>query len=117
MILDSSALVAVLADEPDSERYIQATSRSPVCRISAGNLLELSIVIQSQFGAEVVQQSEALFRRVWHCYRTRDGRTGVPRTPSLPRLRQGSPRSRAEFRRLLRLCACRDRRRAPSLQN
>ena len=28
------------------------------------NFLELSIVIQSQFGVEVVQESEALFRRV-----------------------------------------------------
>jgi len=64
MILDSSALVAVLAEEPDSELYIQAISRAPLCRISAGNFLELSIVIQSQFGVEVVQQSEALFRRV-----------------------------------------------------
>ncbi len=63
MILDSSALVAVLAEEPDSELYIQAISRARGCRISAGAFVELSIVIQSQFGAEVVQQSEALFRR------------------------------------------------------
>lgn len=64
MILDTSTLVAILANEPDSEPYIQAISRAPHCRISAGNFIEFSIVIQSQFGAEVLQQCDALFRRI-----------------------------------------------------
>ena len=63
MILDASPLIAILAREPESELYIQAISRAPHCRISAGNFIELSIVIQSQFGAEVLQQCDALFRR------------------------------------------------------
>jgi ribonuclease VapC len=63
MILDTSPLVAILAQEPDSERYIQAISRAPRCRISAGNFIELSIVIEAQFGAEVLRQCDALFRR------------------------------------------------------
>jgi ribonuclease VapC len=64
MILDTSALVAILAAESDSEVYVQAISRTPRCRISAGNFLELSIVIEGQFGAEVLRQCDALFRRV-----------------------------------------------------
>ena len=64
MILDSSPLVAILAEEPDAELYIQAISRAPRCRISAGNFIELSIVIESQFGVEVAQQCDALFRRI-----------------------------------------------------
>src|ERR1039457_5663841 len=64
MILDSSPLVAILAEEPDAELYIQAISRAPRCRISAGNFIELSIIIEGQFGVEVVQQCDALFRRV-----------------------------------------------------
>jgi ribonuclease VapC len=63
MILDTSPLVAILAQEPDSELYIQAISRAPRCRISAGNFIELSIVIEGQFGAEVLRQCDALFRR------------------------------------------------------
>jgi uncharacterized protein with PIN domain len=50
MILDTSPLVAILAKELDSELYIQAISRVPRCRISAGNFIELSIVIEGQFG-------------------------------------------------------------------
>ena len=63
MILDTSSVIAILAGEPDSELYIDAISRVPRCRISAGNFLELSIVIEAQFGAEVLRQCDALFRR------------------------------------------------------
>ena len=63
MILDTSSVLAILAGEPDSELYIDAISRVPRCRISAGNFLELSIVIEAQFGAEVLRQCDALFRR------------------------------------------------------
>jgi ribonuclease VapC len=64
MILDTSPLVAILAKEPDSERYVQAISRAPRCRMSAGNFIELSIVIESQFQPEAARQCDALFRRV-----------------------------------------------------
>ena len=66
MILDTSPLIAILAKEPDSELYIGAVSRvrRGGCRISAANFVELSIVIEGQFGADVLQQCDALFRRV-----------------------------------------------------
>jgi ribonuclease VapC len=64
MILDTSPLVAILAEEPDSELYISAISRAPRCRMSAGNFLELSIVIEGQFGADVLRQCDALIRRI-----------------------------------------------------
>ena len=64
MILDTSPLVAILPKEPDSERYVQAISLAPRCRMSAGNFIELSIVIESQFDTEVGRQCDALFRRI-----------------------------------------------------
>lgn len=66
MILDTSSIVAILAEEPDSDRYIDAIShaRRGRCRISAANFVELSIVIEGQFGPDVLQQCDALFRRV-----------------------------------------------------
>jgi ribonuclease VapC len=64
MILDSSPLVAILVGEPDAELYIQAISRAPRCRMSAGTFIELSIVVESQFPVEVLRQCDALFRRV-----------------------------------------------------
>ena len=64
MILDSSAVIAILLKEPDSELYIQAITRAPHCRMSAGNFVELAIVIEGQFGMEVARQCDALFRRI-----------------------------------------------------
>jgi ribonuclease VapC len=63
MILDTSPLVAILAEETDSELYV-AIRRAPRCRISAGNFLELSMVIEGQFGADVLRHCDALFRRI-----------------------------------------------------
>jgi ribonuclease VapC len=64
MILDTSPLVAILAKEPDSDRYVDAISHAPRCRMSAGNFLELSMVIEGQFGPDVLRQCDALIRRV-----------------------------------------------------
>jgi len=64
MILDTSPVVAILASEPDSEIYVQAISHATSCRISAGNFIELSMVIEGQFGADVLRQCDALFRWV-----------------------------------------------------
>lgn len=45
MIVDSSALIAILKLEDDGPLYERAIERSPLNRISAGTYLEVSIVI------------------------------------------------------------------------
>jgi ribonuclease VapC len=45
VIVDSSALIAILRLEDDGRLYENAIERSPVNRISAGTYLEVSIVI------------------------------------------------------------------------
>lgn len=52
MIVDSSALLAVLNRELDAERYEAAILTAPRCRMSVANLLETSIVVESRGGAE-----------------------------------------------------------------
>ena len=64
MILDTSALIAILAQETDSELLVKAICLAPRCRISAATYLELSIVVEAQFGAEVLRQCDALLRRI-----------------------------------------------------
>ena len=51
MIVDSSALLAVLDRELDAERYETAILTAARCRISVANLLETSIVEESRGGA------------------------------------------------------------------
>ena len=44
MIVDTSAIIAVIRDEQDAERYVDALARSVGPKISAANYLEASIV-------------------------------------------------------------------------
>lgn len=50
MVIDTSALVAILCDEPDASRIEAAIESDPVRLVSAGTLLETSIVIEARFG-------------------------------------------------------------------
>jgi ribonuclease VapC len=47
MIVDTSALLAILRDEPGAAEYAQAIERSSVRRISAASFLETAIVIDA----------------------------------------------------------------------
>jgi ribonuclease VapC len=63
MILDTSALVAILFGESEADRYIQLIQSADRCLISAGSFLELSIVLERQTGPEVTRQCDMFFRR------------------------------------------------------
>jgi ribonuclease VapC len=63
MILDTSALVAVLFGEPEADPYIRLIHNADRCLISAGTFLEFSIVIERQTGPEVARQCDMFFRR------------------------------------------------------
>lgn len=45
MIVDSSALIAILRHEPEAQTCAQALERAAIRRISAANLLEAAVVI------------------------------------------------------------------------
>lgn len=45
MIVDTSAVIAILRAEPDAERFAEAIASAPACRISAANYLEAALVI------------------------------------------------------------------------
>ena len=50
MIVDSSAILAVLLDEPDAERFDRAIATAPVRNMSIVNVFEASIVLESRSG-------------------------------------------------------------------
>jgi ribonuclease VapC len=50
VVLDTSALVAVLLGEPERDRFIAALAEAEDPLISAGTLLEASIVLRSKLG-------------------------------------------------------------------
>ena len=63
MILDSSAVLAVLYAESDAERFARAISDASVCRMSVATFVEVSIVVESQTGDIGSRQWDLFFRR------------------------------------------------------
>lgn len=50
MVIDTSALIAMLNDEPDAPRLEAAVAADPVRLMSAASYLEAAIVIEARFG-------------------------------------------------------------------
>lgn len=63
MILDTSALVAVLYGEPEADLFTRTIHDAERCLISAGTFLELFIVIERQLGSDGVHQCDMFLRR------------------------------------------------------
>ena len=63
MIIDTSALVAILYREPEAASFAQVIHDAEPCRISVATYVELSMVIERQLGPEGMRQAEAFFRR------------------------------------------------------
>ena len=64
MVLDSSAIVAVLLGESAAEAVITALESDPDRRISAATLVECGIVMQSRLGDAGVHELQLLVQRV-----------------------------------------------------
>ncbi len=62
MVVDTSALVAILLGEPDAEQFARALSAAPVRLISAVTRVELSFVIESRKGETGRADLELLLR-------------------------------------------------------
>jgi ribonuclease VapC len=50
MILDTSAIIAILQNEPESEGLISAMQNAKMLRISAASVVEAGIVMYSRYG-------------------------------------------------------------------
>lgn len=63
MIVDTSAILAVLFNEEDAETYARALARAEFCRMSAANFVEAAIVVDTQTKDRGSRQFDAFFRR------------------------------------------------------
>ncbi len=63
MIVDTSAALAVLFNEPDAERYISAIARVSGCRMSTASLLEASIVLESRSSGTAGQELDVFLEK------------------------------------------------------
>ena len=63
MVLDTSALLVILLDEPDSPAFRQAIEVDPVRLLSAASLLEASLVVEARFGEAGGRELDLLLHR------------------------------------------------------
>lgn len=60
MIVDTSALVAVILGEPDAETYLRSMAAAPTLAVSAVSLTESLIVVEARQGPEAAADLGAL---------------------------------------------------------
>lgn len=64
MIIDTSALIAILLNEPEGPILAAAMVNAPDCRMSAPNFLEASMVARARKGPAAVQDLDLLIARL-----------------------------------------------------
>jgi ribonuclease VapC len=64
MVIDTSALIAVMTGEPDAERYETAMDRDSRRLMSVASILETAIVLEKRFGQEGPRELDALLLRL-----------------------------------------------------
>jgi ribonuclease VapC len=62
MIVDSSALVAILFVEPEAKVLVQAIREAESCRISAATYVEVSIVVEKGSGDSGIRQLDGFLK-------------------------------------------------------
>ena len=63
MIVDTSAVIAILFNEADAEVYAAAIAQADSCAISAASFVEVSVVVEAQTKGIGPRQVDAFFRR------------------------------------------------------
>ncbi len=64
MVIDPSAIVAILLREPGWEQLLQAIEQDPIKLIAMPSVLELHMIVQSRLGAEGVREMEFFLLKV-----------------------------------------------------
>lgn len=63
MLIDSSALLAILQHEPERRSFIEAIESADSPRISVASFVETSIVIESRYGPEGLRDLDRFISR------------------------------------------------------
>ena len=64
MVLDTSAVIAILQKEDESDRLIDAIAADPVRRMSAGSVVEAGLIMQARYGDAGERELDLLLNRL-----------------------------------------------------
>jgi ribonuclease VapC len=62
VIVDSSAILAILLQEPAFEVFASVVAQASICAISAGTFVEVSVVIEARGGDRAVREWDDFIR-------------------------------------------------------
>ncbi len=63
MVLDTSALLAILQDEPERSDFIRAIERADTRALSAATLVETSMALEARYGSAAVRDLDHFVAR------------------------------------------------------
>jgi ribonuclease VapC len=63
MVIDTSAMLAILLDEPERRAFVQAIERDPTRLMSVANFVECSLVLETRFGVEGLRDLDLFIAR------------------------------------------------------
>jgi len=63
MVIDTSALLAILRDEPERSSFSEALEMAEVRSISTASFVEISMIIESRYGADGVRDLDLLIAK------------------------------------------------------
>ena len=63
MVVDTSAIVAILQGEPERRRFIEALEGADTRRLSVASVVEISMIIESRYGPDGLRDLDAFLAR------------------------------------------------------
>jgi ribonuclease VapC len=63
MVIDTSALLAILKDEPERSTFSEALEIAEVRSMSAASFVEISMIIESRYGSDGVRDLDLLIAK------------------------------------------------------
>ncbi len=63
MVIDTSAILAILQREPERRAFLEAIEAADAARLSVANLVETSLVIESRYGSDGVRDLDRFISR------------------------------------------------------
>lgn len=115
MVVDTSAITAILANEADAESLEKRLLADPVRLISAATFLELTIVIEGKFGEAGAHEFNTWFELAAIDIVPVDYALADVARHAWAQVRQGAPCRGAQLRRLLFLCPGQGQEPAPAV--
>lgn len=64
MVLDTSAIIAILQGEPASDRLVELIEQNPIRRLSAATVIESAIIMQARYGDAGERELDVLLHRL-----------------------------------------------------